>query len=50
MQSGGRAAWPCGRLGLSAIMALTVVLAQNAPLEGQSWIEGRAHGSARPSA
>jgi len=31
MQSGGRAAWPCGYRGLSAVTALAVALAQNHP-------------------
>jgi hypothetical protein len=39
MQSGGRAAWPCGYLGFSAVTALAVVLAQNAPLEAERpWV------------
>lgn len=39
MQSGGPAAWPCGCLGLSAVTALAVVLAQNAPLEAERpWV------------
>jgi hypothetical protein len=33
MQSGGRAEWPCGCLGLSV-----VALAQNAWLEADSWV------------
>jgi hypothetical protein len=39
MQSGGRAARPCGHLGLSAGPGLDVVLAQNAPLEAERpWV------------
>jgi hypothetical protein len=48
MQSGGRAARPCGHLGLSAGPGLDVVLAQNAPLEAERpWVLARRCGFGR---
>src|SRR5712672_1669960 len=51
VQSGGRAAWPCGYLGLSAVTALAVVLAQNSPLEAECpWVLRVKDGGAAPPA